>query len=205
MTVPFSFARRCLLPSALLFSLSPCALAAPAAASARMNAPGPDAAALALRAGRWDVIETSWASPGATPDIVKGQIAERRMVGLYLQEVLHPAGLADAAHASRLDYLGFNRVTSRWEYLSLDTRAPVGLMPAWSFDHDPVTRIRVQFDAIALPGGGAAVTGQLLRMEEIIEQAGPNAETKDQYFILADGSGARWLAYRYAYVRRLPR
>lgn len=120
------FSPACLLAaSALLFTMPVQAQTTSAnSASARMNAPGPEAAALALRAGTWDVTETSWASPGAAPDIVKGQIAERRMVGLYLQETLHPAGAADVAHISRLDYLGFNRVTGRWEYLSLDTRAP---------------------------------------------------------------------------------
>lgn len=73
---------------------------------------------------------------------------------------------------------------------------------AWSFDKDPIDRIRVQFEPFAIPGGGASVSGPLLRMEQVIEQSGPDAETKDQYFILADGSASKWLAHRYSYVRR---
>ncbi|MGH8782333.1 hypothetical protein [Paraburkholderia sp.] len=173
-------------------------------AAIRMNALGREGTALAARTGRWDVVETLWSRPGAAPEIVRGQVAERRMVGLYLQEVLHSPGDASDSNVNRIDYLGFNRVTGRWEYLSMDTRAPVGLMPAWSFDHDPVDRIRVQFEPFAIPGGGTSVSGQMLRMEEVIVQSGPDAETKDQYFILADGSATKWLAHRYAYVRRQP-
>jgi hypothetical protein len=169
-------------------------------AAASMNAPGPEAAALAARAGLWDVVETSWPQPGAAPEIVRGQVAERRMVGLYLQEMLHPA--ATDEHVNRLDYLGFNHVTGRWEYLSMDTRVAAGLMPAWSFGQDPAERIRIQFEPFALPGSGASVSGQLLRMEEFIDHPDPDTETKDQYFILADGSGTRWLGHRYAYARR---
>lgn len=32
----------------------------------------------------------------------------------------------------RMDYLSFNRVEARWEYVSIDTRAAVGLMTAQS-------------------------------------------------------------------------
>lgn len=171
-------------------------------ATIRMNVLGREGTALAARTGLWDVVETSWPQPGAAPEIIRGQVAERRMVGLYLQETLHPPGDASASKVSRIDYLGFNRVTGRWEYLSMDTRAPVGLMPAWSFDHDPIDRIHVQFEPFAVPGGGSSVSGQMLRMEEVIVQSGPDAETKDQYFILADGNATKWLAHRYAYVRR---
>lgn len=165
-----------------------------------MNLPGAEGAALAARTGWWDVIETFWARPGAAPEVIRGQVAQRQMVGLYLQEMLYAA--AASAEVHRMDYLGYNRVTGRWEYLSMDTRVAAGLMPAWSYEHDDVSRIRVQFEPFALPGAGPAVSGQLLRMEEVITLTGPDAETKDQYFILADGSGVKWLAHRYAYVRR---
>lgn len=168
----------------------------PALAGGDLNAPGPEGVALAARAGWWDVVETTWDRPGATPVVVRGQMAERRMMGRYLQETLHASGEHADAKVNRIDYLGFNRVTACWEYMSMDTRAAVGLMPAASFERDPVRRIRVRFEPFALP------SGQLLRMEQVIEQSGPDAETKDQYFILADGSGAKWLAHRYSYVRK---
>lgn len=173
-----------------------------ASAALRMNAPGAEGAALAARAGDWDVVETVWPKPGAPAQVRRGQIAQRRMVGLYLNETMLDPTARPAPGVERIDYLGYNRVTGRWEYLSMDTRVPVGLMPAWSFEHDPVARIRVEFQPFALPGEGASVTGQLLRMEQIIAQNGPDADTKDQYFIPADGSGVKWLAHRYEYRRR---
>ena len=167
---------------------------------ANMNILGREGEALATRTGLWDVVETAWPRPGAAPEIIRGQVAERRMVGLYLHEVLHPG--ADDAGVNRFDYMGFNRVTGRWEYLSMDARVAVGLMPAWSFDKDTVERIRVQFDPFVLPGGGNVVTGQLLRMEQVYEKSGPDNEIKNQYFILADGTGIKWLAHQYIYTRR---
>lgn len=184
--------RHCLVALGLLL----CAHLPPVLAADALNAPRGEGAALAARAGTWEVVETSWAQAGAAPQVVHGQIAERRMIGRYLQETLHASGAYDDAMVNRVDYLGFNRVTARWEYVSMDTRVAVGLMPAWSFEADQPQRIRVQFDPFVLPNG------QLLRMEQIIEQAGPDAETKDQYFILPDGSGSKWLAHRYAYRRK---
>jgi mannose-6-phosphate isomerase-like protein (cupin superfamily) len=175
---------------------------APLHAQDSMNAPGAEGTALAAREGWWDVVETSWARPGAEPEVIRGQVAHRQMVGLYLQEMLYAPGKRADAKVHRMDYLGFNRVTGRWDYLSMDTRVAAGLMPAWSFEHDAPGRIRVQFEPFSTPGGGGAVRGQMLRMEEIIEQTGPDSETKDQYFILADGSGTKWLGHRYAYVRQ---
>ncbi|SHN31321.1 Protein of unknown function [Duganella sacchari] len=191
-----------------MFALNPCALlhaqgvANTTVTVDSMNLPGADAAALAARAGWWDVSETVWARPGAEPAVIHGQVAHRQMVGLYLQEMLYASAQRSDAALHRMDYLGYNRVTGRWEYLSMDTRVAAGLMPAWSYEHDDVRRIRIQFEPFAFPGAGATVSGQLLRMEEIIEQTGPDTETKDQYFILADGSGTKWLAHRYAYARR---
>ncbi|MFZ6642528.1 hypothetical protein ACO0LL_22575 [Undibacterium sp. TC4M20W] len=169
---------------------------------ASMNMLGREGDALASRVGLWDVVETAWSRPGATPEIIRGQVAERRMVGLYLQELLHPSADAVGKGVNRLDYLGFNRVTGRWEYLSMDARVAVGLMPAGSFDKDNVERIRVQFDPFVVPGSGNVVTGQLLRMEQVYEKSGPDNEVKNQYFILADGSGTKWLAHQYIYTRR---
>jgi hypothetical protein len=61
------------------------------AAVARMQEPGPEARALAKLVGRWDVAATFRASPSATPIVTKGLIADREMVGLYLQETMKPA------------------------------------------------------------------------------------------------------------------
>jgi len=177
---------------------------APAALSAndRLVALGPEGRDLARRVGVWDASFTEWARPGSAPVTTGGLVAEREMIGPMLQERLHPAQGAPGQAWTRVDDLTFNRVTSRWDYMSMDTRAPVGLMPAWSPGRDPARRIVVSFMPFALAGDGAAVSGQFLRMEQVITEVDADHETKDQYFMPADGEGTRWLAKRYSYVRR---
>jgi hypothetical protein len=46
------------------------------------------------------------------------------MLGSMLQEILRPRAVA------RTDMLAYNRMEGRWDYVSFDTRAPVGPMPA---------------------------------------------------------------------------
>ncbi|WP_158741887.1 hypothetical protein [Acidisphaera sp. L21] len=168
---------------------------------AQISALGPEGEALSHRAGRWNVTESVWDHLGANPVVSTAWVAERHMVGMFLQETLLAAGDAAAA-PNRIDYLGFDRVEGRWDYLSLDVRAPVGLMPAWSFDRGEPNRIVLSFLPFAVAGGGPAVTGQMLRMQEVVTRDGPDHETKDQLFILADGTGTPWLAHRYDYVRQ---
>ena len=177
---------------------------APAGVSAndRLIQLGPEGEALAKRAGTWDVAFTNWDKPGAAPVTTGGLVAEREMVGPMLQERLHTTPGSPGQAWTRIDDLLFNRVTSRWDYMSMDTRAAVGLMPAWSLGRDPADRILVSFVPFAVAGDGANVTGQLLRMEQVITETDADHETKDQYFMPADGSGTRWLAKRYSYTRQ---
>lgn len=170
---------------------------APSAAT-RMNELGPENSALAQRAGTWDVVETLWNSPGAAPTTIRG-VAERRMIRYFLQETLRPVSGADV---SRMDYLSFHRIEGRWKYVSMDTRDPVGIMAAWSSGRGEPGTIRITFAPFAVPIPGPVVTGQLLQMDQHIIWQGPNREVKNQYFMPADGSSARWLAHQYAYTRR---
>lgn len=124
------------------------------------------------------------------------------MIGSLLQEILHPAADGFGGPVNRIDYLKFNRVEGRWDYVSLDTTAVVGIMPAWSYSRGEGGAIVLLFQPFATVGSGPGPSGQMLRMEQVISFQGPDHDTKDQYFILADGSGTRWLAIRYAYVRR---
>jgi hypothetical protein len=121
------------------------------------------------------------------------------MIGSMLQEVLRrppdPAPL-------RIDYLTFNRVQGQWQYVSMDFRAPVGIMPASSFDRGEGDRIELFFQPLAVAGDGVQPGGQMLRMKQLITSDGHNRQIKDQNFIVSDGSGAAWLAHRYTYVRQ---
>lgn len=172
-------------------------------AAKRLMQLGPENESIAGRAGVWDVTQTVWESPGATPKSIM-LVAERRMIGSLLQEVLHPASDGLGGPINRIDYLKFNRVEGRWDYVSLDTTAVVGIMPAWSYAGGEDGTITLMFQPFATVGSGADPSGQMLRMEQVISFQGPDKDTKDQYFILADGSGKKWLAIRYAYARRAP-
>jgi len=44
----------------------------------------------------------------------------------------------------------------------------------------------------------------MTRMEQVIIRQDADHEVKDQYFTPADGTGTKWLAKRYSYVRRPP-
>ena len=194
----------------LLLGLAVGAAAAPAIARAqsqppaveRMNQLGAENQALVARTGMWDVTETNWTAPGAEPVVSTGLVAERKMIGSILQEIIRSAPGTERASINRLDYLTFNRVEGRWDYVSMDARVPVGIMPAWSFDRGEPGDIVVQFAPFAVAGPGQDVAGQLLRMDQVITWQGPDRESKDQHFIMADGRGTTWLAHRYAYARR---
>ena len=171
------------------------------AAIAAMNAPGPEQQSLVERAGSWDVVASFWPAAGTEPQIRRDLIAERVIIGSFLQETLRPvSGLGEAF--TRIDYLGFDRVEGRWEYMSLDTRLPVGLMPAWSFERGNLERIEMQFEPLAFVGVGETVSGQMMRADMTIARDGSDREVKEQRFIFADGRSAPYVAVRYEYRRR---
>ena len=70
--------------------------AAAQTANERMQDAGPEAALLASRAGEWSVVMTLRPTPDAAPIVTKGLIAQRTMIGLFLQEVLHPGPTANS-------------------------------------------------------------------------------------------------------------
>ena len=158
-----------------------------------------ETAALSAQVGAWTVTDTFWAGPGAAPTIGTGLVADRRMVGGLLEETLHAAGTGEPL---RIDYLGYDATAGQWRYVSIEARVPVAPMSASSFERDAPERITVRFEPFAAPPIAPGWAGRMLRMEEVITRDGRDHETKDQYFILADGTATRWLAHRYDYQRR---
>lgn len=161
--------------------------------------PSPETAALSTRAGSWDVSDTFHIAPDATPDVTNGLVADRRMVGSHLEEILHRAGDDTPL---RIDYLGYDATAGQWDYVSIEARIPVAVMKATSSGRDDPGRVTLRFEPFAAPPITPAWAGRFLRMEQVIAEDGPDHETKDQYFTLADGSGTNWLAHRYDYRRR---
>ena len=196
--------RRRFLEAAAISAVLPrvAAAQAPPSADLRLNEPGPENGALAARTGLWDLTETAWDGPDAAPVTTTGLVAERRMVGSALQETLRPASDTAGRDIRRVDYLRFNRVEGRWDYVSIENRVAVGLMPAWSFTRGEPGRIELFFAPFAIAGPGEAVSGRMLRMRQVITFDGPDRDAKDQYMVLADGGGTVWQARRYAYARR---
>lgn len=84
----------------------------------------------------------------------------------------------------------------------MDMRAPVGIMPAWSFERGENGRIDLAFAPFAVAGAEAEATGRVLRMTQTIACGEPDRDVKGRFFLLADGTGTKWLAHRYAYMRR---
>lgn len=170
-------------------------------AAQRMNTLGPENARMARRVGSWDVTETVWAKPGAVPTRNHYRV-ERTMIGSSFQEVAHAIpGAADPSFR-RIFYLSFNRVEGRWKYVSMVTNSPVGLMPAASFGPRENGKIHLVFEPFALAGPGRTVSGQMLRMDEIMTFTDASHDHAEERFMLADGSAKMWTAFRYDYVRR---
>jgi len=78
-------------------------------------------------AGTWDVQQRMWPGPGAPAVELPNAVAQRQLVdGKYLEESMVPAA-ADAPPSAafhRHALLTYNPVAKRYEYTSLDSRAP---------------------------------------------------------------------------------
>jgi len=176
--------------------------AAQPSAAERMSQAGPEEAGLKRRVGLWDVVAKLWPAPGAQPVEARGLVAERVMIGPYLEETLRPAPGSKVPDFRRIDYLNFDRVEGRWKYVSMDTRFPVSIMPAWSFGGAQDGTITLQFAPQAFVGFGSAVEGHFMVSNMVISRPDDDHETKQQQVIMADGTGAQWKFVEYDYTRR---
>ncbi len=171
-------------------------------AAQRMSELGPEEKKLRGWIGEWDVIASLWPAPGAQPIVSRGIIAERAMIGPILQEIMHPTSGSPTADFKRLDYLNFDRVEGRWKYVSMDTRFPVSIMPAWSFGPQHEGKITVEFNPQAFVGFGKDVAGRFMVSDMVISQPAPDRTLKEQHVTMADGTGRTWQFVRYDYQRR---
>jgi hypothetical protein len=169
-------------------------------AAERMLVPDARRVALAQRVGTWNVISTLKLTPDASPIVQKGLVADRKMIGSYLEEVMKPVAASSSPDFRRIAYLTYSRVEGRWQYVSIDTRFPVGIMPAYSFGPDTAGTIELEFQPIAFVGLGREVEGRMVRSNFVISWDGPDRETARQYWVAADGTGRQWLAVQYDYT-----
>lgn len=171
---------------------------APALTVERLLAPGAEVQELARQVGTWDVVVTMRLSPAAPPVVVSGIVAERTMVGLYLNEVMKPAPGSGLPDFRRIDYLTYDAVQARWEYAAMDTRAPVGIMFAKSYGNNPGPDVTVYFDSFANPGIGAV--GGSVRARHVDTRETDNRRLKQQFWTVP--GEPEWLAIQYEYTRR---
>ena len=180
----------------------PSPVGAPQAAAQRMSQAGKEEAELQEQAGDWNVVASLWPSPNAQPIVTRGLVAHRTMIGPFLHEVMQPEPGSPGPDFRRLDYLNFDRVEGRWKYVSMDTRFPVSIMPAWSFGPAHTSEITLQFEPQAFVGFGPQVEGRFMVSSLTISQPGPGRMLKEQRVAMADGTGRSWVLARYEYNRR---
>lgn len=62
----------------------------------------------------------------------------------------HPAGVTQSKTPDfrRVDYLTYDRLQGRWQYVSMDTRATIGLMFARGYGADREDELRPSHDAL---------------------------------------------------------
>ena len=171
-------------------------------AGARLNEPGSESKPLVSDVGTWEVIATLRPTPDAKPIVAKQLVAERVLIGGYLQETMHPEASSKDPAFTRIDYLTFDRVDGRWQYVSMDTRMPVGIMPATSFDRGNDKTVTFEFAPLAFAGMGENVEGVMIRSNMVITRDSKDHQTKEQHWIRADGTGREWVAVRYEYRRK---
>lgn len=174
---------------------------APAAAQ-RLNAAGNEQQMLEREVGTYDVTATLYPPGGEAPMISRNLVAERVMIGPFLQETMHPAPGSGTPDFTRLDYLNYDRVEGRWKYVSMDTRFPVSIMPASSFGSAEGDAIRVVFTPQAFVGFGADVEGRFMVSDMTIRRLDDRREIKEQQAGFATGDGRPQLFVRYEYTRR---
>lgn len=171
-------------------------------AAERMQQQGPEEQQLKRRTGTWTVTMTFRPTPDAKPNVTEHLVAERTMVGLYMEEVMHPEGGAKLPDFKRLAYQYYSRVEGRWQYVSMDTRFPVGIMPAYSFANESDGKLTMEFESLAFVGLGSEVEGRMIRSNLEIVRDSDDHEFVRQYWLQADGTARKWLAVEYEYRRR---
>jgi hypothetical protein len=65
-----------------------------------------------------------------------------------------PAPGSELPDFRRISYLTYSRVEGRWQYVSLDTRFPTGIMPAWSYEPERDRTLIPLFEGLGFVGFG---------------------------------------------------
>lgn len=154
------------------------------------------------RTGTWDVVATVRLGPGEAPVVTAGLIAERNMVGPYLEEVMKSASVSSAPDFRRICYLRYFQKEARWQYVSLDTRFPVGVLPAWSIGKERNGKLTLEFAKPGFSGLGDLIERRIIGSNLVIIRKDDDHDVAQQYWTKSGGAVRKWLAVEYAYTRK---
>lgn len=157
-------------------------------------------------AGTWEVRQRMWPGPGSAAADLPSAIARRVLMGgKYLEESMEPSSSEAAAFFRRNAFLNYNPVTKRYEYTSLDTRAPQLMMETSS----PAEPQRLSGAELKLQGGifvapeWGSVKNVPFRYRLSIGEVEHDKQTIRLYFTPQSVLPKKeFLAFEYVYTRR---
>ena len=123
--------------------------------------PGPEHARLAALAGDWTLEVRMWPAPGAEPMVSAGTARNRMILGDRFLEIRGNGG-EGAMHVESLLLLGFDRRTSEYTIVALDTWGtyyvtaagaadPAGRLVLEGVNDDPISGARETYQMIFRP------------------------------------------------------
>ncbi len=156
--------------------------------------------------GTWYVQQRMRSGPGAVAVELPSAIARRELVGgNYLEENMEPTGGEATQSFHRNAFLNFNSVTRRYEYTSLDTRAPQLMMETSrpvGAQQVPAAELKLQGGAFLAPEWGSAKNVRFKYRLSIGEIK--NDQQTIQLFLTPESvlPKEEFLAFEYVYSRR---
>ncbi|MGH8177392.1 MAG: DUF1579 family protein [Steroidobacter sp.] len=197
---------------ALACSSGPVALSAAhaqdAATKSRAVSLNAEHALLAQMVGTWEVAQRIWTSANTRPIEPPPAIARRRLVGdVFLEEVMEAAPGSGQEPFTRIAWFNYNKVTRRFETISMDTRAPQ-MMYEKSYEDDRSKAkddrrtIKLSLDDnFVLPQWGDRVNAAF-KGRKVIEIEKDRQTVRLYWTPLAGESGEEFLAGEYVFTRK---
>ena len=159
-------------------------------------------------AGTWDVQQRMWSGPGAAAADLPPAIARRDLMGgKYLEETMEPttSEATPSTFFRRNAFLNYNPVTKRYEYTSLDTRAPQLMMETSPPDEPQqlsAAELKLQGGVFVAPEWGSAKNVPF-RYRLSIGEVEHEKQTIRLYFTPQSVlPNKEFLAFEYVYTRR---
>jgi hypothetical protein len=142
-----------------------------------------------------------WPSAGAQVIVLPPAIAHRWLVdGKFLQEVMSE-GAGSSADFTRIAYFDYNAVTGRYEYFSIDTRAPQ-MMNERSAGPTAVGGDVTLYGGMFIAPQWGAARNLPFRYELVVGPIRADTQTVELYLTpLPASPGRKFLAFKYLYTR----